>query len=299
MTNLSYEFDRRPSVAAFMARACWPGILRAPLPFPAVTARWRAMPHDPARLEHFIAATGIERGPFLPLTYLHVVTFPLQMVILTAPALPLPIWGTLQIRNRLLQHRPVPVGAPLDVAATVSGQRVVAKGVELDLHVTADDGAGVAWEALSTCYYRGRFGGPGPPAPSASAPSAPADEVAAWKTPTGGGWRFGHATGDYNGVHTVGLYARLFGFRGAFFHPHAIVGQCLARLGTPSSPARRLDLWFRGPVHYGSAVRLSAASRNEGLDFALREEGDARPAVLGRLAEARPGVSLLERSTRA
>jgi len=292
MDRVAYEFTARPSVAAYMTRAFWPGFLRRPLPFPPVSARWRAMSPDPLRLARFLAATGLERQATLPVTYLHVLAFPLQMVVLTAPAQPLPIWRVLQIRNRLLQHRPIPPVATLDAAVTVSSQRILEKGVELDLHLTVEDGAGVAWEALTTCYYRGRFGAPDPASPLAAPPPEPGAEIAAWGAGRGHPLRFAHASGDYNGVHTWGAYARLLGFRGAFFHPHAVVGQCLARLPPLRAPAQRIDLWFKGPVYHGSAVRLSAATRAAGLDFALRERDDPRPALLGRWTEAGPGESL-------
>ena len=67
----------------------------------------------------------------------------------------------------------------------------------------------------------------------------------------------------------------------------------MARVQTPD-PARpqHLDLWLRGPVYFDSEVRLLAARKEEATEFALMLEGDKRPAILGRWANANPKESL-------
>lgn len=288
MRSLQREYSARPSVSAFMLRALYPGPLRRPLPFPALGARWSGMRPDPARLALYRGATGLGDGS---ITWLHVLTFPLQMVILTAPEMPLPIWNALQVRNRLLRRRALASGAVLEAAAAVAGQRRLERGVELDLHLAVRDAGGVAWESLTTYLYRGRFGEPDA-APARPGPSPEGAEIAAWRTSRGGGLRFGRVSGDYNGVHWSDAYARRLGFRGAFHHPHDLVGQCLARLEAPRAEAQRLDLWFKAPVHYGSEAVLLGAPRDGAIEFALLPRGQDRPAILGRWGAADPAGPL-------
>jgi hypothetical protein len=284
------EFDARPSVLGYMLRAMVPGPLRRPPPFPALRARRRRTPPDPVRLGHFLGLTGLDAAGGLPILYLQAFTFPLQMVILTHPACPLPIWKVLQVRNRMRQHRAVPADATLDVEAAIAAQRILDRGLEVDIAVSVRLDGAIAWEGTTTYLYRGRFGAPGPPAdpaPAAPEPAPPGpigdeDEVARWRTDRGGGLRFSSVTGDYNGIHCWNGYARLFGFRGAFHHPHAVVGQCLARLPAPPAAAQRLDLWLKGPVYYGTEVALAARAEAEGVAFALAPAGAERPALLGR-----------------
>ncbi len=139
------------------------------------------------------------------------------------------------------------------------------------------------WESLTTFYYRGRFGAPSPPPQAVKAPEVTDGPISQWETARGGGPRCARLSGDYNGIHYWRWYARRLGFARAFFHPHRILGQCMANL--PSHPGRgkqRLDAWFKGPVYYGSHVALRAARDQEGVVFALQTDADVRPAIVGR-----------------
>jgi acyl dehydratase len=293
MTRLEIEFDERPSVVAYMLRACYPAFSRRGITFPPLRVRWKARP-DPARLEVFLRATGLDAKRGVPVLYPMVFTFPLQMVILTHPACPLPIWKVLQIRNHMLQQGPIPAGAALEAEAAVMGQRILERGMEMDVHASVRVGGEVAWEGLTTYFYRGRFGTPGPASPLASAELGQTREVARWRTDAGGGFAFSRVSGDYNGIHHWSPYARLFGFRGAFHHPHAVAGQCLARIAEPGAPAQRLDLWLKGPVYYGSEVGLATAVEEEGSAFTVTERDSSRPALVGRWRAAVAGTRLVD-----
>lgn len=283
-TSPDMEFDRRPSTLAYMLRGCH----RAPgLPsaggFPAVRVSWRRHRIAPRHLAAFLQLTGLSADRGLPLLYPHVFGFPLQMVILTHRVFPLPLWRALQIRNHLLQHRPIAADAVLDLEARVAGQRILERGAEVDLHTAVRSEKELLWEGLTTFYYRGRFGEAGVASPLARAPDAGDEVVARWHTSSGAGWRFGRLTGDYNGIHWSRWYARMFGFRRAFHHPQLVLGQCMARLPSyDSEPARRLDAWLKGPVYYDSDVRLRATTHRDGVTFALNVDDEERPAILGR-----------------
>jgi hypothetical protein len=289
------EYRSRPSTAAFMLRALYPTRLRKGLPFPPLCATWSRHRVDLRRLGHFLRLTGLGAEHGLPVLYPHVFGFPLQMVILTHPAFPLPIWRVLQIRNHLLQHRPLPADASLDLETRVVSQRILEKGVEVDLHSTVCVERQVAWESLNTFHYRGRFGVAGPPSRATSAPEAGDEVIGRWRTPSGGGLAFGRWTGDFNGIHWWSQYARMLGFRRAFHHPQLVLGQSLARLpAAASAPAQRLDAWLKGPVYHGSDVSLLAGSGTDGTTFAVVAEGERRPAIVGRWREVPAGGRLLD-----
>jgi len=265
-----------------MLRALHPAALRRPGPFPAFEVRWRRARPDRRRLGEFLRLTGLPDEGVLPALYPQALTFPMQLVILTHPACPIPIWRVLQVRNHMLQHRAIPQDTDLDFEARVSSQRVLEKGMELDIHVAARSDGETAWESLTTYYYRGRYGQGGPASPWSDAPAVPSSEIARWRTASGGGWRFSGVSGDYNGIHYWARYARLLGFRGALHHPLVLVGQCLARLPTSPTRAQRLDAWLKGPVYYGCDVALHVSGEPPALTFALRARDDGRPAILGR-----------------
>lgn len=280
--GIRLDYRARPSALAFMARAVRPspGLGRGGLP--AIAAHWR---HRPAAVEvaRFHELSGLAEGEVLPLLYPHTIAFPLHMAILTQPAFPLPIWRMLQVRNRIVQHVPLPREAEQVIEVRLAGHRVLDKGAEFDLHATVRADGVLAWESLNTFYARGRFGA----ATADDVPAAPKvspGNTAQWRMPAGGGWQYGGLSGDYNPLHLWSGYARKHGFAGAFFHPQRVLGQCLARLEPPAAGLPlRLDAWLKGPVFYGAPVRMRREACADGSRFALHVNEDVRPAIVGYL----------------
>lgn len=278
------EYDHQPSAIAFMLNALRPsGRLRQARRFPAITARWRNLRVDRKRLDDFLQLTGLRAAAPLPMIYPHVFGFRLQMVVLTHPTFPMPIWSALQIRNQLLQHRPISADACMDLKTQVADQRVLQNGAEVDLHTTVTVAGSRVWESLNTFYYRGRFGEPESRSVQSAAPEKPTTTIAQWQLAPGVGWRVARMTGDYNGIHRWNWYARLFGFKSAFFHPQIVAGQCMARLCLPAPELpQRLELWLKGPAYFNADVTLLARKMDMVTEFALIVAGDERPAILGR-----------------
>jgi len=271
-----------PSALAFMARAFLPSPgLAADGTVPRITQRWEGVRIEPDHLAAFRHACGASGEDEAGVLYPHVLGFRLHMALLTHRAFPLPVWGALQIRNRLVQHRSLRPGERFDLETRVDAHRVVDNGVEIDLCSRLARGPDCAWESTVTYYFRGRFG----PAGGATPPQAPdlaqAPVVERFLMPHGGGFRFGRLTGDYNGIHWGDWYARRLGFRAAFPHPQRVAGLCQARLRRPASERQTLRLWIKGPLFYGAEVVLKANGGPGRVDFGLSLAGDSRVALSG------------------
>ena len=290
---VSLDFEHRPSAVPYMLRAMMPVRRRVDLA-PQLSARWNGHVADRAELATFLRIAGLSAdGSSLPLLYPHTIGFRLAMAILTHPAFPVPIWGVLQIRNRLVQHRRIGVAERLDFETRATHGRAVARGAEFDLRTTVRVQGELAWESVVTFFSRGRFGEPGPVPRHARSPVDTGTSVAEWTLRDADHWRFGRLTGDYNGIHLWDWYARRFGFRRALYHPPRVLGECLARLPRPATMTdcdgrQRLDAWLKGPVPHGATVRLHAATSGSAATFALFA-GEERPSIVGRLDVPEPG----------
>jgi hypothetical protein len=213
------------------------------------------------------------------------------MAMLTHPSWPIPIWRALQIRNRLLLHRPIELGAEFDLIAEVSGWRILDKGIELDLRARLQRDRDPHWESVVTFYYRGRHGAAQDygEALGASVASPQVDDaseqLANWRVDPVGKWAFGSLTGDFNPMHQWDWYARNLGFRAASAHSQRIAAGCLSRLPLANDGVRQVDLWIKGPVYFGSQIVLRQLENGsgEGQDFAVWMTDDHRPALVGRL----------------
>ena len=287
------DFDRRPSAIPYMVRGMMPVTRHRDLE-PRIGAAWHRHRADPGELAEFSRIAGLPSGVNrLPLLYPHTFGFRLAMTILTHPRFPVPIWGVLQTRNHLVQHRPIAVDESLDFETRVMHGRVVPKGAEFDLRTTVNVGGALAWESVVTFFTRGRFGQPDPASPLTRSPSEFGPLASQWIMRNADHWKFGRFTGDYNGIHIWDWYARRLGFQRALYHPPRVLGECLARLPGPTSMEEadgrlRLDAWLKGPVPHGANVCMHAATTATTSTFALFA-GDERPSIVGRLEVSEVG----------
>lgn len=276
------HYDGAPSAFGFMLRALLPSPrLSADLGLPPIGVRWSGLRIEASDIQAYCLATGSARQDGIPLLLPHVIGFRLQMALLTHRAYPLPIWTALQIRNRLVRHRAVAIGEALDLDTRVGEHRRVDNGIEVDLLSRLMRGSECCWESRITYFHRGRFDVSPTRETSPSPDLAEVAEVERFRLPKSGGWRFGHLTGDYNGIHWWRWYARRFGFAAAFLHPQRSAGMCLARLRGPEAEAQTLDLWIKGPLFYGADVVLRGAEGEGGVRFGLSLVGDPRTALAG------------------
>lgn len=283
---MNREYWRVPRAPAFMARAIFfprrPGLRDG---LPGLAAAWRGHRVARARLDDFLALTGLDGHPLWPLLYPHAAGFRLLMTLLTDRRFPFPIWNALQVRNRLTLRQAIARGDILDLEARVAAARALDKGTEIDLACAARRGGQVVWESVNAFYYRGHHGAQPDAAPPPVPPVPQGAPLVEWTPPAGARVRFAKLTGDYNGIHLADGYARLFGFRRAFHQTQRILGQALGHLPRETRPLPlTLQTWLKGPVYYGATVALRA--NEDRSEFALHVEGDERPAILGRLGAA-------------
>ncbi len=274
------DYRAKPTLLGFMAQM-WrpsPGFGTEPA-LPEIEARWRGQRCSPHELADYRALSGLPPDGELSVLYPHTVSFPMLMAVLSHPAFPLPIWRVLQVRNRLSLHEAIAPDAVLDFTVRGGACRVLEKGIEMDLRVSAECGGRTVFEGLNTFYSRGRFGAAGTPAPAS--PEVTPEAIAEWRMPDADGWRYGRLSGDFNPLHMHDGYARRFGYPRAFAHPQRVIGQCLGHLDAASHAPMELDTWIKGPVFYGATLGLRAASRPDGGAFALHVDSDPRPAIVG------------------
>lgn len=222
-------YRRSPSVLAYMLRALLPSSgLRKLGGVPPQEIRLQGFTLSKASCEELFRLSDLPPARDLPIFFPHVLSFRLVMRAVTDPSFPEPIWRALQVRNSFVQYAPLSEGDTVDIRLETAGVRFLEKGAEADFLMTLSKGGGKTWEGVTTFYYRGSFGRPG------SSPSRPPEfsfePCTAFSLQKGGGFLYGRLSGDFNGIHLWNPYARLLGFRSAFFHPHRVVGAALARM---------------------------------------------------------------------
>lgn len=279
--SVRLDYRAKPGFAGFMAQMWRPKPAGAALgPLPEMLAEWPGQRSTASERADFLALSGMPADSELSILYPHTASFPLLMAMLSHPAFPLPIWRVLQVRNRLTLHEAIVPEAALDFTVRTGARRVLEKGVEMDLQVTARSAGRTVFEGTNTFYARGRFGTAEAEAPAS--PVLPGPATTEWRMPEHGRLRYGRLSGDFNPLHLNNAYARRQGFARAFAHPQRAIGQCLGHLGALGHAPLQLDTWIKGPVFYGAQVALRAELEPAGGRFALHVDGDERPAIVGR-----------------
>nr|WP_314434400.1 MaoC/PaaZ C-terminal domain-containing protein [uncultured Brevundimonas sp.] len=230
-----------------------------------------------ARLCGFSTAQGV------PVTWPHILSFPLQMRIMLGADFPYPAAGLVHVYNRIRQRARLEVGQRLVLTTRVGPLLAHEKGQAFALTTEVQHDGQFVWEGESIYLKLGRAGR-GAAAPELEAPSGPS-VLETWSTAPDLGRRYAAVSGDANPIHTSALGARLFGFRLPIAHGMWTKARAIAAL-TPQAPleAAEVQAVFRSPVFLGDAIVLHAAPpvRTNNV-FEVRDMGGTRTHLRGRL----------------
>ncbi|CAM5427861.1 MaoC-like domain-containing protein OS=Streptomyces tendae OX=1932 GN=GUR47_18145 PE=3 SV=1 [Streptomyces tendae] len=268
-----------PALAPLLARGALLSPLRRPRPdadFPRTRLVLPGLRVDLARLAAYERVCGFATGAdALPVTYPHVLGFPLAMRLMSARDFPLPLLGLVHTSIGITRRAAVPATGAYELAVHVEGLAPHRRGTEASVVTELRAGADVVWESRSTYLARHRTTArpTAEETPSGDRELLPAR--AEWRLAGDVGRRYGAASGDRNPIHLHPLTARLFGFPRAIAHGMWTVARCLAEHGTPDAAVVRAR--FRAPVLLPGTVTYGA----EDGRFELRGARDGRLHLSG------------------
>ncbi|MFJ7947462.1 MaoC family dehydratase [Streptomyces sp. NPDC096354] len=267
----------RGAVTSPFKRAGRPG---ATLPADRLVARDVRI--APGPLAAYSRICGFSESGTLPLTYPHVLGFPLAMRLMTGRSFPLPVVGLVHTWIEITRHRAPHPTEVLELTVYADALAPHRRGTEVTMVTEARSGGELVWESRSGYLSRHSTRGASPAA-EAGPPALPAAELPAtaeWRLPGDLGRRYGAASGDRNPIHLYPLTARLFGFPRAIAHGMWTVARCLAETAEPGRTGYvRAD--FRAPVLLPATVTY--AVDGAGTAFQLRSS-DGRVHLTGSTA---------------
>jgi len=270
--------------AAFMARAAGTMLRRPadPVRLPALGLAREARIEGEA-VRAYAALCGFTPAQGVPVTWPHVLGFPLQMALMMRPGFPFPLPGLVHLNNRIVQHALLREGDRLAFEARATRLIAHARGQGFIIALTARREGRVVWEGESLYLHRRATAGEGEAAPG-SEPVAPDRRIAMIEAPADIGRRYARISGDANPIHTNAALARLMGFRRPIAHGMWSLARAVAQLA-PQAPLAEVDLAssFRAPLFLPGHAEL----RSRDAAFALCAPGGGSTFLSGRLI-ARP-----------
>jgi acyl dehydratase len=248
--------------------------LRRPSELPDREVMREGVEVDRGHLAAYDRVCGFRLSDDLPVTYPHVLAFPLAMELLTGP-FPFSPLGLVHVANRIEQVRPLRADEPLDLRVHPEGRAPHERGTQFDVVAEAIAGGAVVWHGRSTYLHREGKGGP----KGARNGSEPPAATAIWTVAGDIGRRYARVSGDANPIHLHPLAAKALGQPGAIAHGMWTKARCLAALEGSLPAAYAVDVRFKLPLRIPGRAAFSV----RGWEFAVHD-GRGRPHLEGRIS---------------
>ena len=260
-----------------------PGIKKSGGDIPDLTLRSEGVTVEADHVEAYADLCGFEPSERLPLTYLHMLAFPLHMGILTDSSFPYPAVGTVHLENRITRRHHVARGAKVDVEVTATNKRPAAKGTIFDMVATVTSEGETVWESTSTYLRVGKRNEDGEKGTEFDeVPKGPIT----WKLDADLGRRYASVSGDYNPIHLYPITAKALGFPRQIAHGMWTKARCVAALENRIPEAATVAVAWKKPVLLPAKVDFGSARAEGGYDFALTRPKDGAPHLQGSVREA-------------
>lgn len=241
---------------------------------PELSTKVRRVAVDPEELRFYQEVCGIAHTGFLPPTYPQVLAAPLHLAIFAHEGFPLPAMGLVHLENRIVQHRPIEVGALMDLGCRISKWEWDEElGIRFAIETLVLVRGEVVWESEMWALSRGegsalkkRERRPR----QESILGEPAGQILSviFKAPEDTGRRYGLASGDFNPIHLHRLTARPFGFRRPIAHGMWTLARVWGVLANYVGNEKvELNGRFRSPLYLPSKVLIRAEEGPEGLKY--------------------------------
>jgi acyl dehydratase len=293
--------ENSPSILPLYARAAAPMIPGASLlPFvpggggeiPDLDLRLEGIVADPADVSAYAKVCGFALRDSLPVTYPHVLAFPLQMAVMADGGFPFGAVGLVHVENRIEQHRRIGIGQELAIRVRPTELAPHPKGQTFSLLTEVTVGDELVWQSSSAMLRRGKPQQPadGPETSKSRTPEAHRPGVgedvgasAEWKLGGDLGRRYASVSGDRNPIHMHSLTAKPLGFPGAIAHGMWTKARCLAALDSRLPDAFTVDVRFRKPILLPARVEFASAAEGNEIAFAVRDAKRQTPHLDGRV----------------
>ena len=258
---------------------------------PALRLVRPAAPLEPAAIERYARVCGFIPEHGVPLTFPHLLAFPLHLLMLTDPAFPWPALGLVHLANHVRMRRPLAYNEVLRVEVEFGALLRHDKGQAFVLHTRLYRRGEAVWDGDSVYLKRG-VAPLGDPLAALEIERDALQRVARWQLPAQLGRDYAHVSGDYNPIHLTTLSAKAFGFPRAIAHGMWTLARATAALQPPKAFAEALisaefklpmllpgdaSLWTNIPATAAAAI---AATTTRELE--VRDAAGDKPHLRGR-----------------
>lgn len=234
---------------------------------------------DQQKLQRYRQLCDITPSGALPPCWPSILSFPLQLALLTEPHLPLPAMGLIQTRNRIHQWQPMPCDAKLHLTAKLNTPSKHAKGILLTIETAAYLQGNLCWQQQAEYLYRMASTGVANSTPVTPAEPEPSRcQLTQLRLTPALSRRYAWLSGDLNPIHLSRFTARGFGLPAAIAHGMHLKAMTLAKMVLPTAFA--VDVRFSSPFYLPGQASLNSKVQADGSQFFCLTQSQSQKAVL-------------------
>lgn len=294
MTNDPREIhlDSIPSMGSMLLKAATSRKAKQSKPqFLPLTIRANGVTVDRVKLEKFRAVCDFDSNDTLPLTYPHIMAFPLHMQLMLAPEFPFSPVGSVHIRNRIRQQRAIGVNETLDFCVRMGSGERVDKGYEASVITEVRVAGELVWDDLSVLLIRrsstdstaSKDGAEKKQKRRRADPISYTKSVN-WQLASNKSRQYAAASGDYNPIHLYPLTAKLMGFKRHIMHGMWSKSRAVAHLlDSDHLGPVSVDVAFKLPIFLPASVSLMVNSDGNSRQFEMKDGKGEKPHLAGEL----------------
>lgn len=278
--------DATPPMGAAFAKGLLPSrVSKARVPENSVRLVDQAQ--DLARLAEYARVCGFTLRDAVPPTWLHVLTFPLHVHLLSDSRSSVRLVGVVHVSNRMTLRRPVLMTERLEIEVAAENLRPHRRGALVDLVGQIRVDGEPVWNGVST-YLSTSVTVAGDPEDTVPEPFEAGPSQAQWRLAKDLGRRYRAVSGDPNPIHTNRLAAKAFGFDRPIIHGMWTHARALSALEGRLPHAYSVTAAFTRPILLPSTVAFRAEADGAGYRAAVTTKDGAKPHLLLTVAPSSP-----------
>ena len=249
---------------------------------PRIDVRQNNIRIDMNKLRRYREVCGFELSDQLPLTFPHILAFPLHMEAMVHETFPLKSIGLVHLRNEIRELKPLNAQMTLNCHVWIEGQREIDAGIEFDINTSFTSQGEVVWESTTTILHRISSGSDKKKARQAPEPLGTNLHIENWKIAENQGRRYAGVSGDRNPIHLYPFTAKALGFKTHIVHGMWTKARTMAALEQfRPEGACSLAVQFKLPVFLPGKVQLQMKQGNNTCTFEVRDSKGVKPHMTG------------------
>lgn len=239
---------------------------------------------DLSRLANYARVCGFTLRDQVPPTWLHVLTFPAHVHLLSDSESSIGLVGAVHVSNQMTLHRPVLATESLELSVHLDNLRPHKRGGLVDVVGRIEVDGERVWDGVST-YLSSSVKVKGEPEHAERQPFEPSMPHGKWRLSSDLGRQYRDVSGDPNPIHTNRLAAKAFGFNRPIVHGMWTHARALAALDGRLPRAYSAHVDFVKPLFLPGRAGFRAWTDGERIRAAVTDTSGTKPRLLMTVTE--------------